>query len=278
MVRPHSTDPVLDFVVRLLGANEKRPLVIGLSGPQGSGKSSVVKAVAELLRSPPHGLNVVEFSLDDVYLTHDEQVKLASSGNSLLQQRGLPGTHDVGLCMSVISALKRQQKTAVPQYDKSAFQGQGDRAPQAEFVEALPPVDVVLLEGWCVGFKQLPEEVVRAKWNASDGTLKEHSLADVLEVNRRLGEYTQIWDEFDALVHLDAEDIGYVYDWRLEQEHKMIALKGSGMSDAGVRKFVDGYMPAYELYNDALRQSVDTKMLRVGLRKDRTCTVKDSKM
>jgi D-glycerate 3-kinase len=44
----------------------------------------------------------------------------------------------------------------------------------------------------------------------------------------------------DVLVHIDAEDLAYVYDWRLEQEHWLIATKGQGMSDEAVRKFVDG--------------------------------------
>jgi D-glycerate 3-kinase len=44
----------------------------------------------------------------------------------------------------------------------------------------------------------------------------------------------------DVLVHIDAEDIAYVYDWRLEQERWLVAEKGQGMSDEAVRKFVDG--------------------------------------
>lgn len=259
MVRPYSTQTVLEFVLQRLkihreSAGSARPLIVGLSGPQGSGKSSVVKAVAAELRANPHKLNVVEYSLDDCYLTHADQVKVAQSGNSLIQHRGLPGTHDIQLCRDTMESLMRQEPTSVPQYDKSAFKGEGDRAPASEFLETTPPYDVVLFEGWCVGFTSLPDNEVERLWQNSTGPLKKHSLEHVKFVNNKLKEYSNIWDTFDAFVHLDSQSIQYVYQWRLQQEHAMIASGKAGMSDDGVRKFVDGYMPAYELYNHGLRE------------------------
>ena len=38
----------------------------------------------------------------------------------------------------------------------------------------------------------------------------------------------------------DAEDIHFVYEWRLEQEASLRLKKGDGMTDDQVRKFVDG--------------------------------------
>ena len=38
----------------------------------------------------------------------------------------------------------------------------------------------------------------------------------------------------------DAENIRYVYDWRLEQEVELRAIKGAGMTNEQVHKFVDG--------------------------------------
>lgn len=46
----------------------------------------------------------------------------------------------------------------VPRYDKSARGGRGDRAPEAEWSVVSKPPDVVLLEGWMLGFEVLPEE------------------------------------------------------------------------------------------------------------------------
>ena len=168
-MRPVITPTITEFVLKLLETKrqsfvDKLPLVIGLSGPQGSGKSTVVKAVAEVLREKPYNLNVVEFSLDDVYLTHADQVKLANNGNTLLQHRGLPGTHDISLCMETLDSLASQKTTKIPQYDKSAFYGEGDRASLSEFITAQPPFDIVLFEGWCVGFSKLPVQTVEDIW------------------------------------------------------------------------------------------------------------------
>lgn len=271
MVTPYSTQTVLSFVRSLLERKLKSPLVIGLSGPQGSGKSSVVKAVANELRAASK-LNVVEFSLDDCYLTHDDQVKLAATGNTLVSQRGLPGTHDIPLCVDTLKSLIDQKATDVPQYDKSAFSGQGDRVPRSEFIKTTPPYDVILFEGWCVGFTSVNDGELEERWNGSTGPLKRHRLDHAKYVNDKLKQYDDIWNMFDGFVHLDAESISYVYDWRLQQEHGLIKEKGSGMTDDQVRAFVDGYMPAYELYNDRLRTHEGLPSiphLRVTLNKNR---------
>lgn len=43
----------------------------------------------------------------------------------------------------------------VPQYDKSLHKGRGDRAPFGRWLTATGPVDVVILEGWMLGFTPL---------------------------------------------------------------------------------------------------------------------------
>lgn len=43
----------------------------------------------------------------------------------------------------------------------------------------------------------------------------------------------------DAIVHIDAEELNWVYEWRLEQERKLREEKGKGMSDERVVEFVN---------------------------------------
>lgn len=45
---------------------------------------------------------------------------------------------------------------------------------------------------------------------------------------------------FGALIHIDALDTLFVYDWRLQQERALRNLKGTGMSDTQVVEFVNG--------------------------------------
>ena len=66
----------------------------------------------------------------------------------------------------------------------------------------------------------------------------------------------------------------YVYDWRLEQEVALKRDKGGGMTDEQVRRFVDGYYPAYELFTEGVRTGVlkgkaSGRQLRLIVGKDR---------
>lgn len=113
-------------------------------------------------------------------------------------------------------------------------------------------IDVVLLEGWCVGFVALSDAELETKWNSArgleqsgkgTGQLGKLKLGDVQFVNAALKDkYAGVWAMFDAFVHIDAAETGWVYDWRLEAEVKMRELKGveNAMTDEQVRRFVDG--------------------------------------
>lgn len=211
-------------------------------------------------------------SIDDLYLTHDDQVSLAQNNpsNKLVQYRGEPGTHDMTLAAQVFDDLEHGKPTSIPVYDKSRFSGQGDRTEPELWVRVNEPstakVKVVLFEGWCVGFRALEDDQVESKWRTSieqhkitpnaASTLWQHELSHLKFVNSRLRAYSTITDRFNAFIHIDAQDTVFVYAWRHQQEREMILAKGSGMSEEQVKRFVDGYYPAYELYTENLRKGV----------------------
>ncbi|KAL4787613.1 P-loop containing nucleoside triphosphate hydrolase protein [Aspergillus varians] len=247
------------------------PFFLGLNGVQGAGKTVLVSTLQSTLRAPPYSLPVVTLSLDDVYLNHDDQLHLAKSNptNPLLQHRGQPGTHDLPLAESVFASLCSGRPTAIPQYDKSAFSGQGDRVPQEKWEtvngEDQGQIKVLIFEGWSVGFRAWDEDVLRTKWEAAvrkkeaegagyKGQLGHVKFEDVKTVNEALRKYDVLTDQLDALIHIDAQDNHFVYDWRQEQERTLRAAKGIGMTEEQVKHFVDGYYPSYELYSEILRQ------------------------
>lgn len=243
-------------------ASQEKPFIIGLNGVQGVGKTTLVKALASTLRDR-EGLQTLVVSVDDFYLTHADQAALAAAhpDNALVSCRGEPGTHDMALAGAFLAAIVAGRPARVPQYDKSAFAGRGDRVADESAWEAVnqpgqPRIQVVILEGWCVGFRPLAPADVKARWEAPSRTLRAHALEHLLFVNERLRSYDVITDLFDAFIHVDAEDTQYVYDWRREQEVKLREEKGTGMTDEQVVKFVDAYYPAYELFSDKLRQGV----------------------
>ncbi|UKZ60058.1 uncharacterized protein TrAtP1_001345 [Trichoderma atroviride] len=240
------------------------PLIIGLNGIQGVGKSTLVVPLAAALQQ--EGIPTLVCSIDDFYLTHEDQVALARANpeNALWQVRGEPGTHDIPLLKSVFSSLLRHEQTLLPQYDKALFSGQGDRLPSSSWIPInhssnSPPLQVIILEGWCVGFRPIPPSAITAKHTSPSRTLHQHRLEHLLAINEKLKEYDQVTDMFGAFLHIDSENIEYVYDWRQEQEEHLRLARGdpdAGMTREQVIKFVDAYYPAYELYSEGLRNGL----------------------
>lgn len=166
-----------------------------------------MKSLVHTLNDAPHNLHAIEFSIDDLYLSHDEQVELAAScpDNPLIQHRGQPSTHSVEIGVDLFAAILRKDKDIkVPAYDKSCFAGAGDRMPQHEWQilnrEGEQTVEVVIFEGWCVGFRALSIEEVIHKWKAARalflegghayrGRLGRSELKHVLFVNDKLKAY-----------------------------------------------------------------------------------------
>lgn len=257
-----------------------RPFVIGLNGIQGAGKTTLVRALAEALET--EGVHTLVCSIDDFYLNHDDLTRLGSErpDNKLVQHRGEPGTHDLKLAKAFFGDLMEGRPTKVPVYDKSAFGGHGDRAPESQWEPVnqpgQPPVKAVILEGWAVGFRALADADVEAKWKAPSRTLSNHKLEHLLFINESLKGYDALTDLFDAFIHIDAEDLEFVYDWRAQQEEHLKREKGdpnAGMSPEQVVKFVDGYFPGYELYTDKVRSGIlpgqEGKQLRMVVGRDR---------
>lgn len=245
------------------------PLFVGVQGPQGSGKTFLTSRLRAYLSSPPHALAVTVLSIDDLYLPHSELRSLAESHphNILFQGRGQPGTHDVPLGTSVLKNLKKINEVDagtvdIPFFDKSLFNGQGDRVSHGETVEG--PVDVVVLEGWCVGFFPTSKEFVEERWKEPVPTLEPDtfdmktfvSVDHVLAVNERLKRYVEWWNALDAFIQVDTSlsthpwhathslqikgpssaQLSIIYKWRLQQEHNMKSKNGGkGMTDDQVK-------------------------------------------
>ena len=88
----------------------------------------------------------------------------AKSENKLLQVRGNAGTHDLQLGQDTLRALQRaaslDAEVAVPRYDKSQHGGRGDRAPRSAWPCVKAPIDIILFEGWMLGFSPVADEEV----------------------------------------------------------------------------------------------------------------------
>ncbi len=229
--------PVHDFVFAQVAQSARRPLVIGLQAPQGAGKTTLVTHL--LRRLEERGLKGAGVSIDDFYLTREEQLALASAnpGNPYLEHRGYPGTHDVALGVRTLRALRSLgdgDVVSVPVYDKSAHGGRGDRAPQSEWRDVRGPIDVVILEGWMLGFAPVAE----------------HALPDtnMQAPNQALAQYAQWYAMVDLWIVLRAATPEFVLEWRVEAEERMKASGKPGLSREAIEDYVRRFLPAYRTY------------------------------
>ena len=207
---------ISQHILTLLQTTQRRPLFVGLQGPQGSGKSYTSKLLQNHLSSPPLGLRVAVLSIDDLYLPHTALQSLAESnpGNRLLHGRGQPGTHDIDLGLRIFGALSECQKSDVelPRFDKSLHNGEGDRLPMdgsGVIIRQPPCLDVVILEGWFVGFYPITTEELEKRWR--DTWVKESAIlgigelagkSQVMQLNELLHQYVKLWGYLDALVQV----------------------------------------------------------------------------
>lgn len=215
------------------------PLVIGVNGAQGSGKSTLC-AFLEHALLPDLGLSAVTLSLDDLYLTRDARAALADTVHPLLATRGVPGTHDVALGCAILDALRRGESIALPRFSKAL----DDRLPPDQWPAAPASVDLVLFEGWCVGATPETTEALATPVNRLEAE-EDRDRVWRRHVNDQLaGPYAALFARLDRLVMLRPPSFDLVVENRLLQERKLRELQVPGaraMSDAEVRHFVCHY-------------------------------------
>lgn len=218
------------------------PLIVGICGPQGSGKTTMTGKLRHLLAE--RGLRAVVVSLDDFYLRRAEREELADSVHPLLRTRGVPGTHDLELAGRVLTSLSAGKTTRLPVFDKAL----DDRRPPSEWPTVHTRPEVILFEGWCVGAVQEPDASLAQPINVlereedPDGVWRRY-------VNRTLAnEYQRLFRRIGLLILLAAPDFEVVYRWRWEQENDLrlrVAAQGGDvlrlMTDEQLERFISHY-------------------------------------
>lgn len=235
--------PFAEWLDVRVAENCGKTYVLGINGAQGTGKSTLAHLIGEYLTSQ-RGRKVVILSIDDIYLTRDERQSLGHCVHPMLGTRGVPGTHDVALGISVIQRLRslRQGETvSVPRFDKST----DDRYAPGDWAAVTGPVDLVIFEGWCVASPATSDAELQHPLNALE------SVADAdgrwrTYVNDKLAtDYVELFAVLDGLLFLQAPDFDAVFRWRLEQEHKLrqsaITDENAIMSDEQVAEFIQFY-------------------------------------
>ncbi len=127
---------------------KKKTKLIGLTGGQGTGKSTISNILKIILKDV-YNLTTVIFSIDDFYKTLRERKKMSKKISNLFLTRGVPGTHDTKMLLQCIKNLKKDKfkKINIPKFDKST----DDRLHKKKWLKVKKKPNIVIFEGWCVG-------------------------------------------------------------------------------------------------------------------------------
>ncbi|SBV35355.1 conserved hypothetical protein [uncultured Stenotrophomonas sp.] len=211
--------------------------VLGISGLQGIGKSTLAAQVAA--SATARGLRAATVSIDDFYLPRPERQALARDMHPLLATRGPPGTHDLALAARTLDALRAGEAVALPRFDKLA----DERLPQAQWPRSDARADLVVFEGWFLGTPAEGETALGEPVNAlerdedADGTWRRWC-------NRALVcDYPALWTRIDTLWFLQPPGFEVVPQWRWQQEQglQQAAPGRTGMNRTQVERFVQFY-------------------------------------
>ena len=218
----------------------KKIKIIGLTGGQGAGKSTITQIIKLILENK-YNLRVVYFSIDDFYKKHSERIKMSKKVHQLFKIRGVPGTHDTSLIKKTfINLTKKNFKSlTIPLFDKS----RDERFPKKNWQKIKKQPEIIIFEGWCVGAKPQKKKYLKKSINILE---KKHdtNLIWRSKVNYELNnDYAVIFKMINRLIFLRVPNFECVYKWRLLQEKKLqLTSRGKKiMSPAQVKQFIMYY-------------------------------------
>ena len=219
---------------------DSKTKIIGLSGGQGSGKSTITEILKFILKKR-YGLDLCIFSIDDFYKTKTERKKMSKKIHPLFLTRGVPGTHDVKLINKTFKNLKRKifKPVLIPKFDKLT----DDRFKKSQWTKVKKPPHVIIFEGWCVGARHQKINMLKRSLNLIEKKY-DPDLKWRKKVNNHLkGHYKKLFKKIDKLVYLKAPSFNHIFQWRLLQEQKLkLTSKNKGtMSKSKIREFIMFY-------------------------------------
>ena len=214
--------------------------IIGLSGGQGAGKSTIT-GIIKLILKKKYGLNVCVFSIDDFYKTKNERLRMSKKKHPLFITRGVPGTHDITLLNQTIRKLKQKRfrTVLIPKFDKS----KDDRYRKNKWQKIKTKPDIIIFEGWCFGTPHQNNHELKRPINLIEKKYDENLKWRKTVNNLIKKRYKNIFNKIDKLVFLKVPHFNYIIKWRWLQEQKMKLTTKSKktMSKTEVKEFIMFY-------------------------------------
>ena len=226
-----------------LAAGRRGPVIAGVCGAQGSGKSTLCEALARLLRR--RGMRIAVLSLDDLYLSRNARAQLAARVHPLFATRGPPGTHDVAQGLKLFDALSGTGDVALPRFDKAM----DEPTPADHWPQIKTPADLILFEGWCVGAVPEAAAALVLPVNRLEAERDPTGVWRAFANDALAGPYQDLFSRIDHLTLLRAPSFEIVAQWRWRQEERLRArlqAQGNDASRTMDRAQIAAFIQLYE--------------------------------
>ncbi len=189
----------------------KNKKTVMISGSQGSGKSTLSLQIKKYFKKY-YSKNVVILSLDDFYLSSHQRKLLAKRHNTnLFETRGVPGTHNLKLLSQTIrNLISNKIPLFLPVFDKVSDN-------RKKYRRKVNKVDLIILEGWCVGSKPIDQNYLKRNINNLE-KIEDPNLLWRTAYNDALVEYQKIFKKFSYFIFIKIPSWDFVIDWKYKQE------------------------------------------------------------
>jgi len=216
-------------------------LILGFSGGQGSGKTTV-SGILKIILKKFFKRRIHVSSIDDFYKTLNDRDKMSHKIHPLFKIRGVPGTHDINLVKKFFNIIKKNkfEKIKLPRFEKA----KDNRAKKKYWFNIKQKPDIVILEGWCVGARPQSNSLIKKPVNILE-KYEDENLIWRKHVNEKLKrEYKKLFAMIDYYIFMKIPNFNMVFKWRLLQEKKLrkkLRFKKKIMSYNEIKRFIMFY-------------------------------------
>ena len=208
---------------------KEKPYLIGFTGGQGSGKTTLSDFI-QLILQVGFEKKTTGFSIDDLYKTPEERNILAKTIHPLCKIRGVPGTHNVKLGLDLLHSLynaNSSTQTSIPSFSKI----QDKHLPREKWKKFIGKPDFIFFDAWFGGAKPISFENWTPPINDLEKEEDPNGIWSKWSNKELAGDYQNLFNKIDLLLMIKVPNMSDVYESRWLQEQTLLKTISSNSSD-----------------------------------------------